>query len=53
MSIEVRNLTHIYKDGSLEEKVAVDNVSFSIKNGEFVAIIGHTGSGKSDRKSVV
>ena len=47
MSIEVKNLTHIYNKGMSEKSVAVDNVSFTINRGEFVGIIGHTGSGKS------
>ncbi len=47
MSIEVRNLTHIYSEGLPHESVAIDDVSFDIRDGEFVGIIGHTGSGKS------
>ena len=44
--LEVKNLSKIY--GKDETKVvALDNVSFSVKQGEFVAIIGPSGSGKS------
>jgi putative ABC transport system ATP-binding protein len=44
--IEVRNITKIYKSEDVETKVLKD-VSFTIKDGEFVAIIGPSGSGKS------
>lgn len=45
--VEIKNLSHIYSEGSIFEKKALDNVNLSIKEGEFVALIGHTGSGKS------
>ncbi len=47
MSIKVENLSYIYMQGTPFETLAVDNVSFEIEQGEFIAIIGHTGSGKS------
>ncbi|MBO4235425.1 MAG: energy-coupling factor transporter ATPase [Firmicutes bacterium] len=47
MSIEVRNLSHIYSQGMPDEQIALDDISFDIADGEVVAIIGHTGSGKS------
>ena len=47
MPIIVENLTHVYMKGSPFEAVALDDVSFEIQDGEFVGLIGHTGSGKS------
>ncbi len=47
MSIEVKNLTYIYDPGTPNEKTALSNVNLTIHKGEFVGIIGHTGSGKS------
>ena len=45
--IEVRRLTHIYGKQSAFEKTALFNVNFEISKGEFIGLIGHTGSGKS------
>ena len=45
--LEVRNLNYIYSAGTPFEHKALDNVSFALTPGEFVGIIGHTGSGKS------
>ena len=47
MSIEVKDLTYIYGAGTVYEKRALDNVNLTIEDGEFIGIIGHTGSGKS------
>ena len=47
MPIEVKGLTHVYMAGSPFEAKALKDVSLSIHDGEFVGIIGHTGSGKS------
>ena len=47
MPIEVRHLTHIYAPGTPFETRALDDVSFIVNDGEFVGLIGHTGSGKS------
>ena len=44
--IEAKNITKVYQSGDVETKV-LKNISFSIKEGEFVAIIGPSGSGKS------
>jgi len=47
MPVKVENLTHIYMKDSVFEHVAIDNISFEIQDGEFIGLIGHTGSGKS------
>ena len=47
MSIEVRNLSHIYGEGTIFEQYALKNVNLTIGDGEFIGLIGHTGSGKS------
>lgn len=47
MSIEIRNLTHTYMAGGPLERTAIKDVSLTIRDGEFVGLIGHTGSGKS------
>ena len=45
--LEVKNLTYIYSVGTPFEHKALDDISFSVERGEFIGIIGHTGSGKS------
>ena len=45
--LEVRNLTHIYSVGTPFEHTALQDVSFAVEPGEFIGVIGHTGSGKS------
>ena len=45
--LEVKNLCHTYSAGTPFEHKALDNMNFSVERGEFIGIIGHTGSGKS------
>ena len=45
--IRVENLTHTYGEGTPFRRSAVENMSLSIRRGEFLGVIGHTGSGKS------
>lgn len=47
MSIQVRNLSHIYSKGMPDEQLALSNINFDIYDSEIVGVIGHTGSGKS------
>ena len=45
--LEVKNVSYSYSKGTPFEKKAIDDISFSVEKGEFIGIIGHTGSGKS------
>ena len=45
--LEVKNLHHVYSAGTPFEHTALNDVSFSVERGEFIGVIGHTGSGKS------
>ena len=45
--LQVQNLRHVYSMGTPFEHVALNDVTFSVERGEFIGIIGHTGSGKS------
>lgn len=46
-ALELKNLSYVYGTGTPFEKTAVNNLSLSIEKGEFIGIMGHTGSGKS------
>ena len=45
--LQIENLTHTYSEGTPFERIAVKDVSITVNKGEFVGLIGHTGSGKS------
>ena len=45
--LEIQKLNHIYSAGTPFEHVALKDVSFAVERGEFIGVIGHTGSGKS------
>ena len=45
--MQVKDLTYVYSAGTPFEHKALDNVNFTLNRGEFVGVIGHTGSGKS------
>ena len=47
MSIEIKHLNHIYGQGTIFEQYALKDVNLTIHDGEFIGLIGHTGSGKS------
>ena len=47
MSITAKDLSYIYSKNEIFERVAVNDVSFQIESGEYIGLIGHTGSGKS------
>ena len=47
MSIKAVNLTHVYGEGTAFEQYALKDVNFEIEDGQFIGLIGHTGSGKS------
>ena len=46
--LEVKNLTKIYSKGTGSQTVALNGINFSLEEGEFVAIMGESGSGDSD-----
>lgn len=45
--IEIENLTHVYGKDTPFEKIAIENINLKIEENQFIALIGHTGSGKS------
>lgn len=47
MSIKIAELTHVYDKNTPNETIAIDHINLVIESGEFIGLIGHTGSGKS------
>ena len=47
MAIEIKNLNHIYGQDTIFQQYALKDVNLTIEDGEFIGLIGHTGSGKS------
>lgn len=47
MPVEIKHLTHVYMQDSPFESTAIEDITLTIQDGEFIGLIGHTGSGKS------
>ena len=47
MAIRIENLSYVYSEGNAFEKKALDQINLIIPDGQFIGVIGHTGSGKS------
>ncbi|WP_026504497.1 energy-coupling factor transporter ATPase [Butyrivibrio sp. NC3005] len=47
MSIKLEHVQHIYEKGTAMEQIALDDINLEILDGQFIGLIGHTGSGKS------
>ena len=47
MSIKLEHVSYVYSEGNAFERKALDDISLEIPDGQFIGIIGHTGSGKS------
>ena len=45
MGIRLENVNYVYAAGTAEEKKALDNINLTINDGEFIGLVGHTGSG--------
>lgn len=51
--LELKNITKIFNPGTVNEKVALDNLSLTLKDGDFVTIIGGNGAGKSTLQNAI
>lgn len=45
--LQIHNITKVFGEGTINEKVAIDNLSLTLKDGDFVTVIGNNGAGKS------
>ena len=53
MSIELKNVTYTYSQGTAYESHALKDINLVIPDGQFIGVIGHTGSGKSTLLSIM
>ncbi len=51
--LEMKNVTKIFNKGSVDEKLALDNLSLTLKDGDFVTVIGGNGAGKSTMQNAI
>lgn len=51
--LEIRNLTKTFNKGTIDEKVALNNVSLTLNDGDFVTVIGGNGAGKSSMQNAI
>ena len=51
--LEMKNVTKIFNPGSIDEKLALDNLSLTVSEGEFVTVIGGNGAGKSTMQNAI
>ena len=51
--LEMKNVTKIFNLGSIDEKLALDNLSLTVSEGEFVTVIGGNGAGKSTMQNAI
>lgn len=51
--LELRNIYKVFNEGSLDEKIALNEIQLSVKNGDFVTVIGSNGAGKSTLLNII